>query len=286
MLMAGSNTRLFIQIVLVMLMLAFWIWIGTSVAGLNVIMLWLVLLSLAHTLVLAVQLIDLPTPVLSAGPNGLVLSNKITGHDLIPWESVKSLGVHSLHYPAYLPLFSYLVIRTGKAAHFTGLSRLLPTSWFGVYIIPTRLLRGGSSAAEQLAGTVKNVREAERHAQVGGERDFMSDTSLGWNMVRNTEFPVGKDGPGKEVQIAAVRDSLMEQAGVHRDLLPEPVRQQILASESGAALAAKGEEWGRQAVNEPAAKKPPSQPVAPYPPKPQPNTFGRKGVMLNGKPLD
>lgn len=279
MLMAGSNARLFVQIVLSMLMIGFWSWIGSSISGLAFVSFLFVLACCLHTLLLAVQLIDVPTPVLSAGPNGLVLSNKITGHDLIPWASVKSLGVHSLHYPVYLPLFSYLLIRTGNPAHFTGLSRLLPTSWFGLYIIPTRLLRGGSQAAEQMAGMIKNIREDERHALVGGG----SDTSIGWALLRNTTFPVGKNGPNEETMVAAVRDSLLEQAGVHRDLLPEAKRQQILNGESGKALAAKGEDWGRQAAREiaPARDVPPP---APAPPKP--SGFGTKGVMLNGKPID
>lgn len=279
MLMAGSNARLFIQIVITMLMMGFWSWAGLGLTGVAFFSYLFILSCCLHTIFLAVQLIDLKTPVLSAGPNGLVLSNKITGHDLIPWASVKTFSVHSLHYPAYLPLLSYLVIRTGNPAHFSGLSRLLPTTWLGIYIIPTRLLQGGSKAAEQMVGVIKNIREDERHALVGGG----SDTSIGWAMLRNTTFPVGKNGPSEEAMIAAVRDSVMEQAGVHRDLLTEETRQQILASESGKALAAKGEQWGRQAVRE-LAPQPVMPPPAPEPPKP--SGFGRKGVMLNGKPID
>lgn len=279
MLMAGSNARLFVQIVLSMLMIGFWFWVGAGLEGLAYITFLVIFSACIHSIVLAVQLIDLPTPVLSAGPNGLVLSNKITGHDLIPWADVKSFGVQSLHYPAYLTLLSYLVIRTGKPAHFTGLSRLLPTSWLGIYIIPTRLLRGGSKAAEQMVGIIKNIREDERHALVGGG----SDTSIGWAMLRNTTFPVGKNGPDEETMVAAVRDSLLEQAGVHRDLLPEANRQQFLNSEAGKALAAKGEDWGRQAVREIAPVRT-TPPPAPKPPKP--SGFGHKGVMLNGKPID
>ncbi len=279
MLKAGSNTRLFVQIVFSMLMMGFWAWAAGGLKGIAFVSFLIVMMGCLHTILLAVQLIDLATPVLSAGPNGLVLSNKITGHDLIPWASVKSLGIHSLHYPAYLSLLSYLVIRTGNSSHFTGLSRLLPTSWFGIYIIPTRLLHGGSKAAEQMVSVIKNIREDERHALVGGG----SSTSVGWSMLRNTTFPVGKNGPDEETMVAAVRDSLLEQAGVHRDLLPEDTRQQILASVSGRALAAKGEDWGRQAVRE-TVSMPTTPPPAPEPPKP--SGFGRKGVMLNGKPID
>lgn len=279
MLKAGSNARLFVQIVISMLMMGFWFWAGSGLNGIAFFSFLFILACCVHTILLAVQMIDLATPVLSAGPNGLVLSNKITGHDLIPWASVKSIGVHSLHYPAYLPLFSYLVIRTGNPAHFTGLSRILPTAWFGIYIIPTRLLHGGSKAAEQMAGVIKNIREDERHALVGGG----SDTSIGWAMLRNTSFPVGKNGPDEETMAAAVRDSLLEQAGVHRDLLPEVTRQQILASDSGKALSAKGEDWGRQAVRDTASART-TPPPAPEPPKP--SGFGHKGVMLNGKPID
>lgn len=279
MLKAGSNTRLFVQIVFSMLMMGFWAWAAGGLKGIAFVSFLIVMMGCLHTILLAVQLIDLATPVLSAGPNGLVLSNKITGHDLIPWASVKSLGIHSLHYPAYLSLLSYLVIRTGNSSHFTGLSRLLPTSWFGIYIIPTRLLHGGSKAAEQMVGVIKNIREDERHALVGGGLS----TSVGWSMLRNTTFPVGKNGPDEETMVAAVRDSLLEQAGVHRDLLPEDTRQQILASVSGRALAAKGEDWGRQAVRE-SVPMPTTPPPAPEPPKP--SGFGRKGVMLNGKPID
>lgn len=279
MLKAGSNTRLFVQIVFSMLMMGFWAWAAGGLKGIAFVSFLIVMMGCLHTILLAVQLIDLATPVLSAGPNGLVLSNKITGHDLIPWASVKSLGIHSLHYPAYLSLLSYLVIRTGNSSHFTGLSRLLPTSWFGIYIIPTRLLHGGSKAAEQMVSVIKNIREDERHALVGGG----SSTSVGWSMLRNTTFPVGKNGPDEETMVAAVRDSLLEQAGVHRDLLPEDTRQQILASVSGRALAAKGEDWGRQAVRE-TVPMPTTPPPAPEPPKP--SGFGRKGVMLNGKPID
>lgn len=279
MLKAGSNTRLFVQIVFSMLMMGFWAWAAGGLKGIAFVSFLIVMMGCLHTILLAVQLIDLATPVLSAGPNGLVLSNKITGHDLIPWASVKSLGIQSLHYPAFLSLLSYLVIRTGNPAHFSGLSRLLPTSWFGIYIIPTRLLHGGSKAAEQMVGVIKNIREDERHALVGGG----SSTSVGWSMLRNTTFPVGKNGPDEETMVAAVRDSLLEQAGVHRDLLPEDTRQQILASVSGRALAAKGEDWGRQAVRE-TVPMPTTPPPAPEPPKP--SGFGRKGVMLNGKPID
>ncbi len=279
MLKAGSNARLFVQIVISMLMMGFWVWAGSGLNGFAFFSFLFILACCVHTILLAVQMIDLATPVLSAGPNGLVLSNKITGHDLIPWASVKSIGVHSLHYPAYLPLFSYLVIRTGNPAHFTGLSRILPTAWFGIYIIPTRLLHGGSKAAEQMAGVIKNIREDERHALVGGG----ADTSIGWAMLRNTSFPVGKNGPDEETMAAAVRDSLLEQAGVHRDLLPEATRQQILASDSGKALSAKGEDWGRQAVRDIAQ---PTPAVPPTPKPPQPSGFGKKGVMLNGKPID
>jgi hypothetical protein len=279
MLKAGSNARLFVQIVISMLMMGFWAWAGAGLGGLAFLSFLFVMACCLHTLLLAVQMIDLPTPVLSAEPNGLVLSSKITGHDLIPWASVKTFSVHSLHYPAYLALLSYLVIRTGNPAHFSGLSRLLPTAWFGIYVIPTRLLHGGSKAAEQIVGVIKNIREDERHALVGGG----SDTSIGWAMLRNTTFPVGKNGPDEETMVAAVRDSVLEQAGVHRDLLPEATRQQILASESGKALAAKGEEWGRQAVREMA---PPAPAVPPTPTPPLPSGFGKKGVMLNGKPID
>ena len=286
MLKAGSNTRLFVQIVFSMLMMGFWAWAAAGLSGIAFISFLIIMIGCLHTILLAVQLIDLATPVLSAGPNGLVLSNKITGHDLIPWDSVKSLDVHSLHYPAYLSLLSYLVIRTGNSSHFTGLSRLLPTSWFGVYVIPTRMLHGGSKAAEQMVGVIKNIREDERHALVGGP----SDSSMLWAILRNTNFPVGKNGPGEETMVAAVRDSVMEQAGVHRDLLPEPVRQQILSSDGGKALAAKGEEWGRQAVRELAPARAAPLPLGTVPPPapepPKPSGFGRKGVMLNGKPID
>ena len=155
MLMAGSNGRLFIQIVLSMLMIGFWSWAGFSLTGIAFFCYLAIFLSCFHTVLLAVQMIDLPTPVLSAGPNGLVLSNKITGHDLIPWAEVKDFSVHSFRYPAYFPLFSYLVIRTGKSAHFNGLSRLLPSTWLGFYAIPTRLLHGGSAAAEQIVKVVQ-----------------------------------------------------------------------------------------------------------------------------------
>lgn len=278
MLKAGSNARLFVQIVMSMLMMGFWGWAGAGLNGMAFISFLFIMACFLHTILLSVQLIDLPTPLLSAGANGLVLSNKITGHDLIPWASVKTFSVHSLHYPAYLPLFSYLVIRTGNPAHFTGLSRLLPTSWFGIYVIPTRLLHGGSKVAEQMVGTIKNIREDERHALVGGG----SDGTMLWSMLRNTTFPVGKDGPSEEAMVGAVRDTVLEQAGVHRDLLPEATRQQILNSDAGKALAAKGEDWGRQAVREMA----PSAPaVPPTPTPPKPSGFGTKGVMLNGKPI-
>jgi hypothetical protein len=278
MLKAGSNARLFVQIVFSMLMMGFWAWAAGGLQGIAFLSFLIIMMGCLHTILLAVQLIDLKTPVLSAGPNGLVLSNKITGHDLIPWISVKSLGVHSLHYPAYLSLLSYLVIRTGNLAHFSGLARLLPTSWFGIYIIPTRLLHGGSTAAEQMVGIIKNIREDERHSLVGGG----SDTSIGWSMLRNTTFPVGKNGPDEETMVAAVRDSMLEQAGVHRDLLPELTRQQILNSDSGKALAAKGEDWGRQAAHDIA---PTSTAPLPAPAPPKPSGFGTKGVMLNGKPI-
>lgn len=278
MLKAGSNARLFVQIVSSMLMMVFWAWACAGLNGLVFFSFLFVIAGCLHTIVLAVQLIDLATPVLSAGPNGLVLSNKITGHDLIPWAAIKTFSVHSLHYPAYLPLFSYLVIRTGNPVHFTGLSRLLPTSWFGIYVIPTRLLHGGSKAAEQMVGTIKNIREDERHALVGGG----SDSSMLWSILRNMTFPVGKDGPSEEVRVAAVRDAVLEKAGVHRDLLPEATRQQFLSSDAGKALAAKGEDWGRQAVREMA---PPAPAVPPTPKAPQPSGFGKKGVMLNGKPI-
>jgi hypothetical protein len=279
MLKAGSNARLFIQIVISMLMMGFWAWAGAGLNGLAFLSFLFVMACCLHSLLLAVQMIDLPTPVLSAGPNGLVLSSKITGHDLIPWASVKTFSVHSLHYPAYLPLLSYLVIRTGNPAHFSGLSRLLPTAWFGIYVIPTRLLHGGSKAAEQMVGMIKNIREDERHALVGGG----SDGAMLWSMLCNTTFPVGKNGPSEEAMVAAVRDTVLEQAGVHRDLLPEATRQQILSSDAGKALAANGEEWGRQAVREMAA---PAPAVPPAPKPPQPSGFGKKGVMLNGKPID
>jgi hypothetical protein len=278
MLMAGSNARLFVQIVFSMLMMGFWFWAGSGLNGLAFLSFMVILMACVHTILLAVHLIDLKTPVLSGGPNGLVLSSKITGHDLIPWASVKSINVHSLHYPAFLPLVSYLIIRTGNPAHFSGLSRLLPTTWLGIYVIPTRLLHGGSKAAEQMVGMIKNLREDERHALVGGG----TDTSIGWAMLRNTRFPVGKDGPDEETMVAAVRDSVLEQAGVHRDLLPEVTRQQILNSDSGKALAAKGEEWGRQAAREIA---PTSAAPLPAPAPPKPSGFGTKGVMLNGKPI-
>lgn len=278
MLKAGSNARLFVQIVLSMLMMGFWAWAGAGLSGLAFFSFLFIMASCLHSMLLAVQLIDLPTPVLSAGPNGLVLSNKITSHDLIPWASVKTFSVHSLHYPAYLPLLSYLVIRTGNPAHFTGLSRLLPTSWFGIYVIPTRLLHGGSKAAEQMVGTIKNIREEARHGLVGGG----SDNSMLWAVLRNTTFPVGKSGPDEETMVAAVRDTVLEQAGVHRDLLPEVTRQQILNSDAGKALAAKGEDWGRQAMREMAS---PAPVVPPTPTPPQPSGFGKKGVLLNGKPI-
>lgn len=286
MLKAGSNARLFVQIVVSMLMMGFWGWAASGLSGLGFISFLFVMMCCLHTLLLAVQLIDLPTPVLSAGPNGLVLSSKITGQDLIPWASVKSIAVQSFHYPAFLPLLSYLVIRTGNPAHFTGLSRLLPTAWFGLYVIPTRLLHGASEAAEQMTNVIRNLREAERHDQVGGG----SETSVGWALLRNTTFPVGKNGPDEETMAAAVRDSVLEQAGVHRDLLPEATRQQILSSESGKALAAKGEEWGRQAAREIAPAQPAVQPmgqptVPPAPKPPKPSGFGTKGVLLNGKPI-
>jgi hypothetical protein len=129
-----------------------------------------------------------------------------------------------------------------------------------------------------MVGTIKNIREDERHALVGGG----SDGTMLWSMLRNTTFPVGKDGPSEEAMVGAVRDTVLEQAGVHRDLLPEATRQQILKSDAGKALAAKGEDWGRQAVREIA---PPAPAVPPTPTPPKPSGFGTKGVMLNGKPI-
>lgn len=286
MLMAGSTTRLFVNMVLAVLLIGFWCWIAAD-GDSPWLSLGFVLLCLMHTTAVAVQLIDLKTPVLSAGPNGLVLSNKLTSHDLIHWDEVKNFSVIELHYPVSLPLFSYLLIRTGSPRHFSGLSRLLPTAWLGIYLIPTRLLHGGAKAARQMIGTIRNLREADRHGQVGGGREFMSESSIAWAMLRNVTFPVGKDGPGEEAMVGAVRDSLLEEAGVHRDLLPEPYRERILASDSGKALAAKGEAWGRQLAREMAAESKPAAAPAPRvtPKEAKPADFGRRGAMLNGKPL-
>lgn len=194
MLMAGSTTRLLFQIVLAMLLLAFWGWVAPSVSGFGRVSLLFVMACLLHSLLLAVQLIDLPTPVISAGANGIVLSGKLSRHDLIYWDEVKQLKVIELHWPVKVPLLSYLVIRTGKASHFTGLSRLAPTSWFGIYLLPTRMLKGGARAARQWAGTIGNIREGERHDAVGNNREFMSDTSLAWAMLRNSTFPLARTG--------------------------------------------------------------------------------------------
>ena len=95
-------------------------------------------------------------------------------------------------------------------------------------------------------------------------------------MLRNTQFPLGKDGPAKVAQVAAVRDALLAEAGVHRDLLPESIRQEMLASGPVKELAERGEAWGRKLTEEPASAAP----------QPRPSGFGRKGVLLNGKPID
>jgi len=276
MLKAGSTTRLFANIVFSMLSIALYGWVlsVSKFAGA------FGLLCSIHGLVLAVRLIDLPGPVVSAGRNGLVFSNQITGEDLLAWDEIKSLKLFTLHYQfVSLPWMSYLVIRTSRRSYFSGTSRLLPTSWFGVYFLPTRLLHGGARSARQLLTILERLREADRHdLAAGAHNGLMDDAALRWGIMRNVTFPLPKDGLPDDAKIAGIEDAVMEAVGVHRDLMPEPVRQQVLTSDDGKALAAQARAWGEQAVREIGAEERAKE--APRP------AFGRKGVLLNGKPLN
>lgn len=276
MLKAGSTTRLFVNIVFSMLSIALYGWIlsVSKFAGI------FGLLCSIHGLVLAVRLIDLPGPVVSAGRNGLVFSNQITTEDLLAWDEVKSLKLYTLHYQfVSLPWMSYLVIRTNRRSYFGGTSRLLPTSWFGIYFLPARLLQGGTRSVRQLLTILGRLREADRHDMAAGPQEgLMNDAALRWGIMRNVTFPLPKDGLPDEAKVAGIEEAVMEAAGVHRDLMPEPVRQQVLASGSGRELAAQARAWGEQAVREIGAEDRLKE--AP------PATFGRKGVLLNGKPID
>lgn len=287
MLMAGSTARLFANIVFSFLLLMLWGWCATFAEGIGFVCVLLCILFTVNGLILAVQFVDLPAPVMSAGQAGLVFSKQLTNDDLLEWSEVKSLKLVSYSYQFFaMPWMSYIAVRSARKGYFKGFASLLPTSWFGYYLLPTRLLKGGGKSARQMIGILNSLREADRYDLAhGADREFMSDKSLRWNMMRNVTFPIPKGGPGEDVMAGAVKDSLMEQAGVHRDLTPEPVRQQVLASESGRQLAAKGEDWGRQLARDFKPQEEVGRAASLEGATPRPG-FGRKGVLLNGQPLE
>jgi hypothetical protein len=241
MLMAGNTCRLFANIVFSFLAVGFFGWAVMTGSGMVFFGGLLGFLYSLHGLVLAVCMIDLPGPVLSAGRNGLVFSSRLTGSDLLPWDDVRNIRVIGINYPIWIPFATYLGVRTNRLSYFGGLARILPSSWLGMYFIPTRLLRGGGRSARQFVNVLERLREADRHDLASGGAEFMSESAMRWAMIRNIEFPIAKDGPPEAAMVGAVRDALLEEAGVHRDLLPETVRQDLLKGGSVKQLAAIGD---------------------------------------------
>lgn len=271
MLMPGSTTRLFVNLIFSVLLIIIYATLAINDPGFMVFASALIVLPLSiHSIVLAFQLIDAPGPVLSVGPRGLVFNSKITPNDLLYWDQIEKFSHSTIHYGlVYLPWMSYLIIRTSEQGFFKGISRLLPTTWFGVYLVPTRFLKGGSKGAKQLLRMLDQLREADRHESVHQETfELVKATDFRWAMLRNLEFPVDpKMEISKTLMVSATEDAVLAQLSIDRDELPQ-FHDQFRNSPSIKGLL----EQARNAVPDHASSRP---------------SFGKKvtGATLNGKPL-
>lgn len=152
MLNAGSTTRLCFGMVTSMFSVGVFLYIFLTNTWLAIVP----LLFAVHGLILTIRLIDLKEPVVSVGHEGLTFSSQISGNGLLPWGTVRNMQLLS-HVEGFVrvPWLDYLIVTTNDLGYFDGASRLLPSTWLGCYILPTRLIDGGAKAAENLVAAAK-----------------------------------------------------------------------------------------------------------------------------------
>lgn len=233
MLNAGSTTRLSFCIATSMVSVGLFLYIFLTNSWLAIVP----LLFAVHGLVLAVRLLDMKGSIVSAGPDGLTFSDQISSEDLLPWGEIRNVQLLS-HYEGFIriPWLDYLIVTANDLSYFDGTSRLLPSTWLGCYILPTRLIDGGADAAEKMVAAAKSLKiDAELCIEPRGDpakRQTAGPMSVTLSSTYHTP-----DGAAREAMEVLLEKARMESADA-----PAP-------SQASAA------------------------------------SFGKRGVMLNGKPL-
>lgn len=301
MLMIGGNSRIFGGFVLSLLLLLFGYWGMEEASRLGGLML---IVASLHSIIVAYKLMDSDKPVFQAGAHGLRVHPKIASQQTLDWHEVKQLSVLDLRIPAIpLPFMVWLIVRTDRKGFFDQQSRMIPTSFIGAYFFPVRLLRGGGKAARQFVGLANKMRETDRAMAMGEDTETDFDRDLRWSILEKMTLPMGKDGPDDEAVVSATQQATMRMIGVHDDLLPDEMVDDMKRQPAIRELEQRSAGWARQVLEEEreehrqklargsgslfGKKQRPSLERAPDS-RPQP-IFGKKqpsGIMLNGKPLE
>lgn len=158
MLQVGSESRLLASLFVSVLSTAFFLW-GMSLSF------WGGAFGFAfslHGLMLAIHLMGAKEPLVRIEGDGLWLSPRLGGPGLLPWDKVGKVTVLKLHWPAgfSLPWADYLMIRVKDShRHFRNPAKFLPSLWFGFYLLPARLVAGGTAEAEAFEKRVAEARD-------------------------------------------------------------------------------------------------------------------------------
>jgi len=159
---AGSGPRLLASMAISVTALAFFGWAFLEFSGLARMVATICLLFSLHGLLLAIHLIGVTTPVVRAEPGGMVFDSAIVPGGTVPWSAIKSLRViEARHVQTRTPWLNCITLRTSQPKTFNGLSRILPSVWLGYYLLPTRMIAGGTDGCRRFLAEVAKLPEAQ-----------------------------------------------------------------------------------------------------------------------------
>lgn len=159
---AGSGPRLLSSMAVSVIALGFFGWAFLEFSGFVRMVATLCLLFSLHGLLLSIHLIGVTRPLVSADARGLVFDTAIVPGSLVPWSAIKSLRVIEAHHvQTRTPWLNCIVLRTSQPKAFSGLSRILPSIWLGYYLLPTRMIAGGTDGCRRFLADVAKLPEAQ-----------------------------------------------------------------------------------------------------------------------------
>ena len=111
---------------------------------------------------------ETPGPIMSIGPQGIVVSPALSAGRLIPWDDVRSVKNYTTRIYLVIPIYNVLIIRVRGRHYLSALQLWGQGGWFSSAItIPAAYFRDGTGATLLMKARCETMREQARHALVG-----------------------------------------------------------------------------------------------------------------------